>query len=87
MRLLRKWPMLLGLAVLFFVAAGLSLALNGPRVLGFVFLALGVLAALTAFIVALAGFSRLRTEQAALMRNALAEQQRRTGSTAPDRRE
>jgi hypothetical protein len=46
-----------------------------------------VLAALTAFIVALAGFSRLRTEQAALMRNALAEQHRGTGSTAPDTRE
>jgi hypothetical protein len=35
----------------------------------------------------LTGTSRLKTEQAALMRDALAEQQRRTGSTAPDTRE
>jgi len=35
----------------------------------------------------LAGYSRFKTEQAALMRDALAEQQRRTSRTAPDTRE
>jgi len=86
MRLLRKWPMLMGLAVLIFVGAGVSLALHA-RALGFVLLALAVLAALAGLVVAVTGFSRLKTEQAALTRDALAEQHRGAGSTAPDTRE
>jgi hypothetical protein len=86
MRLLRKWPLLLGLAVLLFAGAGVSLGLHA-RALGFVLLALAVLAALAAFAVALTGFSRLRSEHATLVRDALAEQQRRAGRSAPDTRE
>jgi hypothetical protein len=78
--------MLMGLALLIFVGAGVSLALHA-KALGIVLLALAVLTALVGFVVAVTGFSRLKTEQAALMQDALAQQQRRTGSTAPDRRE
>ena len=78
--------MLMGLAVLIFVGAGVSLALH-VKTLGIVLLALAVLTALVGFVVAVTGFSRLKTEQAALMQDALAEQQPRTGSTAPDTRE
>jgi hypothetical protein len=68
------------------VGAGVSLALHA-RTLGFVLIALAVLAALAGVAVALARYSRFKTGQAALMRDALAEQQRRTGRTAPDKRE
>lgn len=78
--------MLMGLAVLIFVGAGVSLALH-VKALGIVLLALAVLTALVGFVVAVTGFSRLKTEQAALMQDALAEQLPRAGSTAPDTRE
>jgi hypothetical protein len=73
-------------AVLIFAGAGLSLALHA-RELGIVLLALAVLTALVGFVVAVTGFSRLKTEQAALIQDALAGRQRRAGSTAPDARE
>jgi len=84
-RLWRKSTGLTCSVLLVFVAAGVALGLH-RRALGFVLLAAGVLTGVAGFCVAVAAYNRFKVENAAFIRDALADQRRPTGMPPRDGR-